>query len=541
MVAKTLYGLEDVLAEELAAIGAEKVEIGRRMVSFVGDKAMLYKANFYCHTALRILKPLTVFSANHADDVYREVKKIEWEQYLTPEKTFSVDAVIYSESFNHSKFVAYRTKDAIADYFFEKYEKRPSVRVNKPDIYINIHISHNDCTVSLDSSGESLHKRGYRVSQVDAPLNEVLAAGMILKTGWRGESNFIDPMCGSGTLLIEAAMIALNIPPGIFRKEYAFERWPDYDGELFEEVYNDESTERDFAFKCYGSDISPTAVEKAMKNIRNARLSKYIEVKILPFQQYTEAVRPGILVMNPPYGERISTNDLIELYSMIGERLKHAFTGFDAWILSYKDECFEKIGLHPKQRMKLMNGELECEYRCYELFEGKNKEFKMRRGEEGREAPSNSPLRGRVRSFERKEKSFERERKPFARERKPFERKEKPFERREKPFGHKEKPFENRKKPFEHREKPFERREKSFEHKEKPFEREYNPFERKRKPFEREQNPFERKRKPFEREQKPFARERKPFDRDRKPFKKEIKPYDRNHKPFRKNRGDRGS
>ena len=373
MVAKTLYGLEDVLAEELTAMGAKDVMTGRRMVSFTGDKAMLYKANFHCRTALRILKPLVQFKAGHADQVYQGVRFIEWDQYFTPEQTFAVDAVVNSENFTHSKFVAYRTKDAIADYFYDKYENRPSVRVNNPDFYVHVHISHNDCTVSLDSSGESLHKRGYRVSQVAAPLNEVLAAGMILKTGWRGESHFIDPMCGSGTLLIEAAMIALNIAPGVFRKEFAFERWPDFDSDLFDEICSDDSAERSFDYKCYGSDISPEAIGKAMKNVRNTSLSKYIELKILPFQQFVDAQRPGILVTNPPYGERISVNDLFDLYSMIGERLKHVFSGYNAWIISNKEECFEKIGLRPRQRMKLMNGDLECEYRCYELFEGKRK------------------------------------------------------------------------------------------------------------------------------------------------------------------------
>ncbi len=247
MVAKTLYGLEEILAEELLALGANDLQIGRRMVSFTGDKELLYKANFHCRTALRILKPIYHFKAKDADTVYKEVKKVEWEKFLSLDKTFAIDSVIYSEDFNHSKFVAYRTKDAIVDYFIEKFKKRPSVRVNNPDLYINIHISHNDCTLSIDSSGESLHKRGYRVDQTEAPLNEVLAAGMILKTGWKGESNFVDPMCGSGTLLIEAAMIALNIAPGIHRKEFAFQKWVDYDEELFDRIYNDESREREFA------------------------------------------------------------------------------------------------------------------------------------------------------------------------------------------------------------------------------------------------------------------------------------------------------
>ncbi|MDD2954223.1 MAG: THUMP domain-containing protein [Parabacteroides sp.] len=387
MVAKTLYGLEEILAGELLALGANDLEIGRRMVSFTGDKEVLYKANFHCRTALRILKPIYHFKAKDADTVYKEVMKVEWEKYLPLDKTFAIDSVIYSEDFNHSKFVAYRTKDAIVDYFIEKFKKRPSVRVNKPDLYINIHISHSDCTLSIDSSGESLHKRGYRVDQIEAPLNEVLAAGMIMKTGWKGESNFVDPMCGSGTLLIEAAMIALNIAPGIHRKEFAFQKWVDYDEELFDRIYNDESQEREFSFRCYGSDISQTAIDIALENIRSAGLMKYIDLKVKPFQQYTEAPQPGILVMNPPYGERISSRDLLGLYNMIGERLKHVFMGYKAWILSYKDECFDKIGLRPSEKMKLMNGSLECEYRCYELFEGTNKEFKMALGEEGGERP----------------------------------------------------------------------------------------------------------------------------------------------------------
>lgn len=390
MVAKTLYGLEEILAEELLALGANDLQIGRRMVSFTGDKELLYKANFHCRTALRILKPIYHFKAKDADTVYKEVKKVEWEKYLSLDKTFAIDSVIYSEDFNHSKFVAYRTKDAIVDYFIEKFKKRPSVRVNNPDLYINIHISHNDCTLSIDSSGESLHKRGYRVDQTEAPLNEVLAAGMILKTGWKGESNFVDPMCGSGTLLIEAAMIALNIAPGIHRKEFAFQKWVDYDEELFDRIYDDESGEREFAFHCYGSDISQAAIDIALENIRSAGLMKYIDLKVKPFQQYTEAPKPGILVTNPPYGERISSRDLLGLYNMIGERLKHVFMGYKAWILSYKDECFDKIGLRPSEKIKLMNGSLECEYRCYELFEGTNKDFKKALNEDGEERPRRS-------------------------------------------------------------------------------------------------------------------------------------------------------
>lgn len=392
MVAKTLYGLEEVLAGELISLGANEVQIGRRMVSFEGNMELLYKANFYCRTALRILRPIYHFKAKDADTVYKEVMKVEWDKYLTLDKTFAIDSVIYSEDFNHSKFVAYRTKDAIVDYFMEKYEKRPSVRVNNPDLYINIHISHNDCTLSIDSSGESLHKRGYRVDQIEAPLNEVLAAGLIMKTGWKGESNFIDPMCGSGTLLIEAAMIALNIAPGVHRKGFAFEKWVDFDQELFDRIYNDESNEKEFTFKCYGSDVSPDAIEIARKNVRSAGLSKYIDLQVLPFQQFQEPPKPGIMVTNPPYGERISSRDLMGLYTMIGERMKHVFAGYKVWILSYKDECFEKIGLRPSEKMKVINGSLECEFRCYDIFEGKNKDYKKSLAE-GEESSEERPAR----------------------------------------------------------------------------------------------------------------------------------------------------
>lgn len=407
MVAKTLYGLEEILAGELLALGANDLQIGRRMVSFTGDKELLYKANFHCRTALRILKPIYHFKAKDADTVYKEVKKIEWEKYLSLDKTFAIDSVIYSEDFNHSKFVAYRTKDAIVDYFIEKFNKRPSVRISNPDLYINIHISHNDCTLSIDSSGESLHKRGYRAEQTEAPLNEVLAAGMIMKTGWKGESNFIDPMCGSGTLLIEAALIALNIAPGVYRKEFAFQKWVDYDEELFNRIYNDESQERSFDFKCYGSDISQQAIDIAMENVRGAGMGKYISLKTMPFQQYTEAPKPGILVMNPPYGERISSHDLLGLYAIIGERLKHVFSGYKAWIISYKEECFDKIGLRPSEKMKLMNGSLECEFRCYEMFDGKNKDYKRALNERGEKSDTD---RGERRF--NKERSFNRDERP---------------------------------------------------------------------------------------------------------------------------------
>ena len=383
IIAKTFQGLEDVLAQEIITLGGEEVEQGKRMVSFIGDKEMLYKANLHLRTALRILKPIYTFQASNTDEVYDFLKKITWEKHIDHTQTFSIDSVVFSDNFRHSKFVTYRAKDAIADYFQEKFDRRPSVRITNADLSLNLHISGLTCTLSLDSSGESLHKRGYRVDQNDAPLNEVLAAGMILKSGWKGDKNFFDPMCGSGTLLVEAAMIATNTPPGVYRKGFAFEKWKDYDEELFDKLYNDESGEREFKFKIIGSDISPRAIEIAKENIKSAGFSRFVYLKTMPFQNYTTETAPKecTMIMNPPYGERISSRDILSLYELIGTTLKHQFKGTDAWILSYREECFEKIGLKPSLKYDLMNGGLDCEFRKYEIFEGRLKSFKEAGGE----------------------------------------------------------------------------------------------------------------------------------------------------------------
>ena len=376
LIAKTFQGLEEVLAQELTELGADNIEIGRRMVSFTGDKEMMYRANFCLRTAIRILKPIKHFTAQNADEVYDAVRSIEWTDFLNNTDSFAVDAVVFSETFRHSKFVAYKVKDAIVDYFRERTGNRPSVRINNPDLAINIHIAENQCTLSLDSSGESLHRRGYRQEQVEAPLNEVLAAGMILMTGWRGECDLIDPMCGSGTIPIEAALIARNIAPGVFRKEFGFEKWKDFDQELFDNIYNDDSKEREFTHKIYGYDNNPKANEIATHNVKAAGVSKDVVLRIQPFQQFEQPTEKSIIITNPPYGERISANDLLGLYQMIGERLKHAFVGNDAWILSYRDECFDQIGLKPSVKVPLFNGALECQFRKYQIFDGKYKEFR---------------------------------------------------------------------------------------------------------------------------------------------------------------------
>lgn len=380
LIAKTFMGLEPVLAKELTQLGANNVQIGRRMVSFTGDKELMYRANFQLHTAIRILKPIKHFKARSADDVYNEVKNMDWTKYLGTDKTFAVDSVVFSDEFRHSKFVSYKVKDAIVDQFREQTGKRPNISVANPDIRLNIHVAEDKCTLSLDSSGESLHRRGYRQESVEAPLNEVLAAGMILMTGWHGEADFIDPMCGSGTLLIEAALIAHNMAPGLFRKEYAFEKWPDFDRELFDDIYNDDSEEREFKHHIYGYDIDVKAVNTARLNVRAAGLANDITIEEQDFKNFQQPKNKAIMVTNPPYGERISTPDLLGTYKMIGERLKHQFTGNDAWVLSYREECFDQIGLKPSIKIPLYNGSLECEFRKYQMFDGKMKIFRSEGG-----------------------------------------------------------------------------------------------------------------------------------------------------------------
>ena len=373
MLAKTFKGLEEVLAQELTELGANDVLIERRAVSFSGDKALLYRANFALRTAIRILVPIITFKAKDTDALYKQVKALDWSRYMAADTTFVVDATVYSESFRNSRFVTYRTKDAIADYWTEKAGKRPNVSTKEPDLIINVHVANEQVTVSLDSSGESLHKRGYRVATTEAPISEVLAAGMLLMAGWKGQSDFYDPMCGSGTLLIEAALIARNIAPGVFRKSFAFEKWRDFDADLWSEIYNDDSQEREFTHRIYGSDASFYAIQQAGKNIRSAGVQKDIELKQIRIEELKEQQTAGAIVMlNPPYGERLKSNkEMEDLYGAIGSTLKHQFTGASAWIISSNVAAMKCIGLKPSQKYHLLNGELDCQFNRYDLFAGK--------------------------------------------------------------------------------------------------------------------------------------------------------------------------
>lgn len=382
MVAKTFFGFEEVLAKELNQLGAQKVEPGVRMVSFYGDKGFMYKANLALRTALKILKPIATFKVYNDQSLYKGVQSIDWSKVFRVNQTFVVDVTLNSEHFNHSLFVALKTKDAIVDQFRDAVGKRPDIDKDYPDVRINIHIQNDICTVSLDTSGASLHHRGYRTATNLAPINEVLAAGILLMSGWDGNSHFLDPMCGSGTFLAEAAMIACNIPANINRKEFAFEKWSDWDNDLFEKVETSLLNKtREFHYTIKGFDKAPSAVMKAKSNIKNANLDDYIQIEEANFFD-TEKETEGTLhmVFNPPYGERLDI-DLERFYREIGDTLKQSYPGTNSWFITGNIEALKFVGLKPSRKIKLFNGKLESRLVKYEMYAG-SKRTKFQKNEE---------------------------------------------------------------------------------------------------------------------------------------------------------------
>jgi putative N6-adenine-specific DNA methylase len=379
---KTLRGLEPLLAKELASLGAEGVEVVNRGVNFQGGRALLYRVNIASRLALRVLVPVLQFEAAETDTLYRKVKRYDWSRHLHNRMTFAVDAVVHSPFFNNSHFVSLKVKDAIVDQFRERTHLRPSVEKERPDLMINVHISDRSVTLSLDSSGGSLHRRGYRTGTFEAPLNEVLAAGMILSTGWDGGTPFLDPMCGSGTLAIEAALIASGIAPGIFRKNYGFETWLDFDADLMEHVIRQLPEEKEVKVPIRAMDMDPGAVALTRKQLKAMELDRVVSVSQGDFAGANPEGEGITLVMNPPYGERMKHEDLGALYSMIGTTLKHRFPGCDAWILSSSREALSKIGLKPSSKRILYNGSLECLYVNYKTFSGKWKAHKSGQAED---------------------------------------------------------------------------------------------------------------------------------------------------------------
>ncbi|MCF0236572.1 MAG: RNA methyltransferase [Bacteroidaceae bacterium] len=567
LIAKTFQGLEEVLAQELIELGADEVQIGRRMVAFRGDQEMMYRANFCLRTAVRILKPIKHFRAKDPDDVYRAVKSIDWAEILDVDTTFAVDTTVYSTEFRNSKFVAYKVKDAIVDFFMETQQKRPNISVANPDLRLNMHIAEEECTLSLDSSGESLHLRGYREASVEAPINEVLAAALIRMSGWKFDTDFVDPFCGSGTLLVEAALMARNIYPGVFRKKFAFENWKDFNAELFNSIFEDDSQEREFTHHIYGFDLEHAAVAAAIANAKSAGVADLVTVEQRDILDFVKPAQPAVMITNPPYGERLRPEEIGLLYRTLGEKLKKEFQGNDAWVITSREELFDAMRLRPSYKVPLQNGALDCELRKYVTFDGRLENFrdeggivktdeeKQRMGEKGRFRD------GRKREFSRKRGEFGDDDRDFDRDDRGFGRgsrddREGRFDRRrdDRPRrfdDDRSRRFEGDRR--EHRsDRDFDRRDGYRDRND--FDRDYAPAQpdfaddpemaaayrnlrARHKTFERVRDAKERKergdfaprgeRKPFDRERKPFDRDRKPFDRDRKSFDRDRKSFDR--------------
>ncbi|MDN3677225.1 class I SAM-dependent RNA methyltransferase [Flavobacterium paronense] len=374
MIAKTFFGFEEILAKELQQLGAQDVEIGTRAVSFKGDKGFMYKANLSLRTALKILKPIYYFKATNDQNLYKGIQGIDWSKYIGDNQTFVIDTTIHSDNFKHSQFVSQKAKDAIVDQFREKTGQRPSVDKDFPDLRINIHIDKDQVSVALDTSGASLHHRGYRTATNIAPINEVLAAGILLLSGWDGSSDFLDPMCGSGTLLAEAAMIACNIPANINRKEFAFEKWNDWDNDLFDQIIDALMKKTlEFHHTIIGYDKAPSAVQKAKDNIVNANLDDYVSIIQGDFfDSKKENTGPLHMVFNPPYGERLNI-ELERFYREIGDTLKNKYPNTNAWFITANLEALKFVGLRPSRKIKLFNGSLEARLVKYEMYEGSKK------------------------------------------------------------------------------------------------------------------------------------------------------------------------
>ncbi len=375
MIAKTLFGLEEILAEELTALGAKKIRLMNRSVEFYGDQRLLYKANLYCRTATRIIKPIVDFKAVNENELYNKVIKIGWGKYLDLRQTFAIDAVITKSGFTNSLYVAQKTKDAIADYFRKETGRRPSVDLKNPDIRINVYVYQNECTIALDSSGEPLFKRGYRTRTGKAPLNEVLAAGIIMHSEWDRKGPFVDAMCGSGTIIIEAALLARNIAPGLTRKRYGFMNWPDYDVNLFKTICNNarKLIIPKLGFKMIGSDINRMQVREAAENARLAGVGHDIEFKPSDIKNLIPPPSPGTLIINPPYGERLSVNEIKQFYNSIGDLFKKNFTGYDAFIFTGNLAAAKHIGLRTSKRIQMYNGPIECRLLKFEMYQGSRK------------------------------------------------------------------------------------------------------------------------------------------------------------------------
>ena len=370
-VATTIQGLEDVLEQEIKALGGHIVSKARRAIIFEGDQALMYKANYMLRTALRILMPIDLFIVQNETQLYKAIQSINWPFYFDLDYTFAINVSGKSKIFTHSQYVALKCKDAIVDQFRDRFGKRPNVNTDQPDFMINIHIQEDRVEVLLDSSGESLHKRGYKIHNGEAPLSEVLAAGMILLTEWNGEVPLYDLMCGSGTILTEASLIATRTPPQIKRSYFAFRQWKDYDADLWQKIQTEALNQsRPAPAKLYGGDKSLKAIKNTTENLENIEMDDYVVMALQDFERIEGEKEPGVIVMNPPYDERLKVDDVVAMYRRMGDVMKKNFSGCDAYVISSNIDALKKFGLSPARRYPLHNGPLECRMYKFELREG---------------------------------------------------------------------------------------------------------------------------------------------------------------------------
>lgn len=383
IVAKTMHGLEDLLVDELKQIGASNIRKATRAVEFEGDKKVLYRANYELRTAIRILVPFYQFRARHENHFYKKVMEFDWSEIMNPDRTFAINAAVRSKYFTHSKYISLKAKDAIVDQFRNRTGIRPSIDVKDPDIRLNLHIQEDQCSIALDSSGDSLHRRGYRLNTGVAPINEVLAAGMIKLSGWDGTTPFFDPMCGSGTIPIEAAMLVKNIPAQTLRERFAFHSWKDFDKAIWDEVVEEAKARiRDVEVPIFAFDKDPQARHYTRKNAMLAGVDEFIDLDRQDFFQIEPPAETGLIIMNPPYDERMPDEDIAAFYKEIGDHLKNTFSGWTAWMISSNKDALKSIGLRPSKKTTLFNGKLECKFQKFEMFAGKRIDHLIEKGKE---------------------------------------------------------------------------------------------------------------------------------------------------------------
>ena len=517
MVAKTFAGLEGVLAEELKGIGAEDVKILRRAVGFTGDDEILYKANYLCRTALRVLVLIDTFGVKNEEDLYNRIAKTNWSKYMDHDSTFAIDAVVFNSCITHTKYAALKMKDAIVDQFRRKFNTRPDVDTKRPDFRLSIHIESDNCLLYIDSSGSSLNKRGYRVASNEAPMNEVLAAGLIKLSGWDGKSNFVDPMCGSGTILIEAAMLASNIPAGYYRKYFSFISWKSFNADLWKKIVDECDAEVvEAEGEIVGSDISAESIEICKQNIEKAKLHHDITLKQVSIQESVAPEGGGILITNPPYDERLEIEDATVLYQEIGDALKTAYKGYSTWLITSNTEALKFVGLATDKRIPLFNGALECTFAKYEIYEGSKRtprrdaDFKPREAREYKPRRNEEYLADRRSDYSRNrgERNSDRDNKREDRGERGFRRDENRGERR----------FDGNR-----GERKFDRGGSRPERGERKFDRDNNRGERK----------FDRS---GDRSERGFKRD---DSRGDKPFRRDDNRGERSERRFDGNRGER--